>query len=399
MEPLSHERSENIALTFTQNPMGSQRLHDNSSKMPPIFGAESMREARLEPSVLGSIIPLLDPDTPDPSLNSSGTFVVGSTPSPAGAGTKRPRSPIDPAVAGRPSAPVSGEEGPREWAEGTAEVAAGEATGGAGTRMAGGVVPPQQEAEVARRRKSRVRHGLRVLLRGTSRCGKSTILWDYCHRAAMAGYRVVLVCLNKYDGEELANLPRSMRAGRVPGGGDELQGWEAPALGRIGIKYVRSRDDLAWYLASLHTLKRAQWPTIIETSAGGGGGGIGAAALRILALLQDTAEFFDKSRAGALSAAAADGGAAAAASDSNVVGAGGGGVRGIAACPPLPSGNLDLGSEGFAGTPEEAGRTARDRLVGGEQEEEAVRVVGTCSMSDRGMLSLYGRFVHAVAKL
>lgn len=49
----------------------------------------------------------------------------------------------------------------------------------------------------------------------------------------------------------------------LEGGGDELRGWEAPALGRIGIKYVRSRDDLAWYLASLHTLKRKQWPTVI----------------------------------------------------------------------------------------------------------------------------------------
>lgn len=33
----------------------------------------------------------------------------------------------------------------------------------------------------------------------------------------MAGYHVVLVCLKKNDGEELANLPRSMRAGRGPG--------------------------------------------------------------------------------------------------------------------------------------------------------------------------------------
>lgn len=45
--------------------------------------------------------------------------------------------------------------------------------------------------------------------------------------------------------------------------GDELRGWEAPALARIGIKYVRSRDDLAWYLASLHNLPRDEWPTVI----------------------------------------------------------------------------------------------------------------------------------------
>ncbi|CAN0560773.1 unnamed protein product, partial [Laminaria digitata] len=47
------------------------------------------------------------------------------------------------------------------------------------------------------------------------------------------------------------------------GEGDELRGWEASALGRIGIKYVRCRDDLAWYLASLHTLSPRRWPTVI----------------------------------------------------------------------------------------------------------------------------------------
>lgn len=54
----------------------------------------------------------------------------------------------------------------------------------------------------------------------------------------------------------------------LEGGGDELRGWEAPALGRIDIKYVRSRDDLAWYLASLHTLRRKQWPTVIAGKHG-----------------------------------------------------------------------------------------------------------------------------------
>lgn len=33
----------------------------------------------------------------------------------------------------------------------------------------------------------------------------------------MAGYHVALVCLKKNDGEELTNLPRSIRAGRAPG--------------------------------------------------------------------------------------------------------------------------------------------------------------------------------------
>ena len=139
---------------------------DNSNKLAPILGAEGMRESRLEPSVLGSIIPSLDPDPPIPSRNNA--FVVDSTPSPAGAGAKRPRPPVDPVVTGRLSAPVSGKGGPREWAEGaTAATAVGE--GGAGAGIAGGVVPNEQKAEMARRRKSRVKHGLRVLLRGTSR--------------------------------------------------------------------------------------------------------------------------------------------------------------------------------------------------------------------------------------
>lgn len=141
---------------------------------------------------------------------------------------------------------------------------------------------------------------------------------------------------------------------------------------------------------------------IIETSAGGSGsGGIGAAALRILALLQDTAEFFDKSRAGDLSAAAGSestvGGAPIATTGTTLTPqqaterAGGAGGGGIAKSPPLPSGNLDLGAGDLVGTPAEAGRRAGDRLAGGGQEEAAVRVVCSCSMSDRGMLSLYGR--------
>lgn len=146
---------------------GFPQEQDNSNKIPPIFGAESMREARLEPSLLGSIVPKLDPDPPDPQR--SNAFMADHTSPPAGAGAKRPRPSVAPAVAGTPSAPVSGKEGPREWAGGVAATAEDEGTGGAGGGLACGVVPGQQEAEVARRRKSRVKHGLRVLLRGTSR--------------------------------------------------------------------------------------------------------------------------------------------------------------------------------------------------------------------------------------
>lgn len=110
---------------------------------------------------------------------------------------------------------------------------------------------------------------------------------------------------------------------------------------------------------------------IIEASAGGGGGGsggLGAAASRILALLQDTAEFFDNSRAETHAEASGIGDAADLAAAKRTAGSdqnaretpskttvknphaneegSGGGSRGAGTTTPQPppSGNLDLGS-------------------------------------------------------
>lgn len=80
----------------------------------------------------------------------------------------------------------------------------------------------------------------------------------------------IVVCLNY----PRVLPPLCVWCGRPPeGGGDELRGWEASALSRIGLKYVRSRDDLAWYLGSLHTLDRRQWPTVIAGKHKGRTGG------------------------------------------------------------------------------------------------------------------------------
>lgn len=147
---------------------------------------------------------------------------------------------------------------------------------------------------------------------------------------------------------------------------------------------------------------------IVETSAGsggggggGGGGGFGAAALRISALLQDTAEFFDNSRAEARAVAAAAaavdvagestaGGTLAPATTSTPQQAIGGGGNGGSADAVTPQTRESLDQVGGLNA---RGRGAfmEDRRVGEGQEEEAVRVVSTCSTSDRGMLSLYGR--------
>lgn len=127
-----------------------------------------MEEARLEPSVLGSIIPNLDPDPPDPARNNA--FI--SSPSPTGAGSKRPVPPSsaadDASILGTP---VSGKVEVGNSTGGssglTAAVGAGVTVGAA----RGGADEQEVRVAMVRKRKPRVKHGLRVLLRGTSRYG------------------------------------------------------------------------------------------------------------------------------------------------------------------------------------------------------------------------------------
>lgn len=140
------------------------------------FGEDSMEEARLESSILGSIIPTLDPDPPDPARNNA--FMSPSYPS--GAGSERPLLPSPaPDDASVPGTPVPGEAGVAASTGGGSGVAMAAASivagrggvGGVGAMGAvhGGAGRQEVGVVMARTRKPRVKHGLRVLLRGTSR--------------------------------------------------------------------------------------------------------------------------------------------------------------------------------------------------------------------------------------
>ncbi|CAM9698827.1 unnamed protein product, partial [Ectocarpus fasciculatus] len=97
MKPLCHDRAESIALTFTQNPLASQTEDHNNSRSSnnsgtalalPMFDEDSMRESPLESSILGSIIPTLDPEPPQPVRErKSASFADDTAPS-EGPGSK-----------------------------------------------------------------------------------------------------------------------------------------------------------------------------------------------------------------------------------------------------------------------------------------------------------------------
>lgn len=147
----------------------------------PFFEADA--DASLENSILGSVIPGLDPDPPvDPQIaslssnsfaphaNSAAPRLGSEEPDPSSLSATKSDSSSDPARQGK------GSEGPREWAGGG---------GGAGSAARGGhfeagLSPLVGQGlgggggvgeELARNtRLHPVKHGLRVLLRGTSRC-------------------------------------------------------------------------------------------------------------------------------------------------------------------------------------------------------------------------------------
>ncbi|CAM9283248.1 unnamed protein product [Ascophyllum nodosum] len=495
MQPLFHERATNISLTFTQNQSSSQKADEHEAF--PVLAADAKQPA-LYCSVLGSVIPGLDPDPPHHSAERDGAFNRASTTTiaPSLFGTDAPSAskPSRSSPTTTPDIPCLG--GEQEKGAAT-RPGSGGGIGEAGgdedqvtARDAGdGVWPTWTETAKS---KHSVEHGPRVLVRGTARCGKSAILWDYCHRAALAGHRVVLVSLPREDAE-LANLPHSMRTRGRQGEVDELRGWDASALGRMDMKYVQSREDLAWYLASLHRLARGQRPTVIavddvdkiietsatgrdgsscsrtSTGAGEGNCSVWSAALRIFALLQDAAEFIDNSGAEAYTCASpgdtnssifagADALSArtppaptrsTAASTDSVA------IPNISAVPPPPQQQQQHkpeveeqakpfatpppSAEACEGAPHERqpapaptsvsdsddrrGRGVREGVdvVGGwrntghvngkarlarggisssvGREQEPVRVVATCSTSDRGILSLCGSFVHFVVRV
>ncbi len=150
----------------------SQMGDNHDRKMPPIFGEDSTQEARLEPSILGSIIPTLDP-APAGGASRNSTFVAGMGSPTARAGAARPIASPAPGdtTDGPTGAPASCQEGPREWAGGGGGGGGGVAAATAVEEGAQGMVrgPVAGRRGVARRRRPRVKHGLRVLLRGTSR--------------------------------------------------------------------------------------------------------------------------------------------------------------------------------------------------------------------------------------
>ena len=173
-------------LTFvSQMRDSSSSSSHNSSKIPSIFGADSEQEARLDSSILGSIIPALDPEPPGRvSLQNRPSSVAEVSSPPARAGATRPApSPApDDTADGPTDAPVSDRQ---EWTRDGGGGGGGGGSGGSGvaaatvvgaerlavgTATVRGPVAGRREAEVARRKRRRVKHGLRVLLRGTSRC-------------------------------------------------------------------------------------------------------------------------------------------------------------------------------------------------------------------------------------
>lgn len=146
----------------------------------PTFGVDP--RPSLGNSVLASIIPGLDPDPPDPSLKRATSSAFGAAP-----GSPR-------------RARVS--EGPRDWAGGQGHVPdtasspspvllsrPGEGKGGAGRRV----------------RRRPVKHGQRVLLRGITRWGITSVRVEtvpacvpYCWRwyieNALSSFSIVHVC-------------------------------------------------------------------------------------------------------------------------------------------------------------------------------------------------------------
>lgn len=125
-----------------------------------------MRECPLESSILGSIIPTLDPDPPQPFRKRKNASFAGDTAPPEEPGSKLLLS------TGRSGAAEPEGGGPQDRAGGDAGVAVS-GVGASGGGVGGGTAVDQKDeagSTVVKTRKPRVKHGLRVLVRGTCRC-------------------------------------------------------------------------------------------------------------------------------------------------------------------------------------------------------------------------------------
>lgn len=125
-----------------------------------------MRECPLESSILGSIIPTLDPDPPQPVRKRKNASFADDTAPREEPGSKLPLS------TGRSGAAEPEGGGPRDRARGDGRLAVSGVGGGERGVGEGTAVDQKDDVDstVVRTRKPRVKHGLRVLVRGTSRC-------------------------------------------------------------------------------------------------------------------------------------------------------------------------------------------------------------------------------------
>jgi hypothetical protein len=94
----------------------------------------------------------------------------------------------------------------------------------------------------------------------SSICCRRSLLFDLCHSAAREGKRCSYICQR---GAIDSALPLPVVLGDAANVGERVGDFDPGALSRIGMKYVETAGDLAWYLASLQLLDREQLPELL----------------------------------------------------------------------------------------------------------------------------------------
>lgn len=139
--------------------------------------------------------------------------------------------------------------------------------------------------------------GSRVILQGSKLSGRTSLLFNHAYCMASRGVKVFFVCLQNSIEKKLP-LPFSSRAGQKVPVRDSL--WDAKALSGIGMKYVKGREDLQWWLGNVQRLPKTQQPsaiivddlnTIINLSSVSTTPPDYSTALYCLALLEDAAQY------------------------------------------------------------------------------------------------------------